>query len=145
MTEPITQRRLDTPAYKVTGVVRDGRWASEKEEWLLMRITPRYFHALGYAMDFFNSDNVQQGTVWKLVSLMTKEEYKYDIQKYKPKGAYGIIEMKNMTWPMGIRAGNNKYTDRKELARADPSNVRHGDKYPSSKYNSWRSEGRKKK
>ena len=143
MTKPISHKNLDTPIYKVTGVVFDGRTDLDTNLQWIMRITPRYFQDIDKANKFFN--DIQQGVLWKLVSLMSEEEYKYKIQKYKPKGAYGIIRMKNMSWPMGVRAGNNKHTPREELARADPNNVRHGDKYPSRKYNSWRSEARKKK
>ncbi len=141
----IKNRNIDTPPYKVSGLVRDGRWDLDNEDWVIARITPRYFRSLGYALEFFDSNSISVGTLWKLVSSMSTEELKYDTQKYKPKGAYGIIKMKNMTWPKGVRAGNNKYTPREELARADPNNFRHGDKYPSRKYSSWRSEGRKKK
>jgi len=145
MTRKISNRRLDNPTYKITGEVRDGRWDSDSQDWLLMRITPRYFHTLGHAQDFFNSNNIHRGTMWKLVASMSTQEYKYRSQKWKPKGAYGIIRKKGLRWGIGGRAkGNNKYTPRDELARADPNNFRHGNKYPSSKYNQWQKDGARK-
>lgn len=143
MTRKITNRRLDNPTYKITGEVRDGRWDNDTQDWLLMRITPRYFHTLGHAQEFFNSNNIHRGTMWKLVASMSTQEYQYRSQKWKPKGAYGIIELKNMEWGLGIR-GNNQYTPEEELARADPNNMRHGNKYPASKYNQWQIDGAKK-
>lgn len=148
MSEKITHRKLDTPTYKITGKVRDGRWDTEKQDWFVRRMIPRYFHTLGHAEEFFDSNNVHIGTLWKLVDSMTAEEYKYRTQQWKPKGAYGIIRLKNMSWGLGIRGtnpkGNNQHTAKEELARVDPNNSRYGNKYPSSKYNQWLKDGAKK-
>ena len=158
MTEPIGDRTFDVPKYKVTGFAYDGRICLETGEKWLVRMPPRYFSShnihdirnkgdLDRALEYYNGRMVA-AILWQSVDSLKEGEYKYRTQKWKPKGSYSIICQKGLKWGLGARAtnkkGNNKYTPRDELARADPNNFRHGNKYPSSKYNQWLIDGAKK-
>jgi len=142
MTKKVSDKNFDTPMYKVTGHTFDGRVCLDTGDKWLVRMPPKFFnyHQSAHA---YLEHTMFAGILWKLVSSMSEDEYQYDIQKYKPEGSYGIIKLKNMSWPMGVRAGNNQYTPLKNLQRMQETNKRYENKYPSSKYNSWRSEGRK--
>lgn len=155
MTQPIGDRTFDVPKYKVTGYAYDGRICLETGDKWLVRMPPRYFGPQNnhdernkgdlYRARKYYDERMVAAILWQSVDSMSEDEYQYRSQKWKPKGAYGIIRKKGLQWGLGGRGkGNNKYTPRHELARADPNNMRHGDKYPSSKYNQWQKDGARK-
>ena len=155
MTKSIKNKTFDVPKYKVTGYAYDGRICLDTGDRWLVRMPPRYFDPyndldksdLGRAKKYYD-ERMVAAILWQSVETLKEDEYKYRGQKWKPKNSYTIIEQKGLKWGLGSRAtnkkGNNKYTPRDELARADPNNFRHGNKYPSSKYNQWLKDGARK-
>ena len=153
MTKAIGNRTFDVPKYKVTGYAYDGRICLETGDRWLVRMPPKYFNNYNNIdkrnkSDFkrarkYYDELMVAAILWQSVDSMSEDEYQYRSQKWKPKGAYGIISKKGLQWGSGVR-GNNQHTPKEELARADPNNIRHGNKYPASKYNQWLIDGAKK-
>ena len=75
--------------FKVTGQIRNGLWDAEREEWVLARITPRFFPAYRFAKDFFE-ETILIGAMWRL-------------NKEGSRTTYSVIETCNMKWPEGAR------------------------------------------
>jgi len=77
--------------YKITGLVRNGRWDNVKEEWELARITPRFFPRYQEAKTFFGRE-IHTGTMWR-----ENED--------GARNRYSVIETVGKAWPKGARAG----------------------------------------
>ena len=160
MTEPIGDRKFNVPKYKVTGYGYDGRICLNTGEKWIVRVPPKYFdsyndverkHSPKAALERakkYMDEYITNGILWQSVDSLQEGEYKYRTQKWKPKGSYTMLDIKGMEWGLGVRSpnakGHNQYTPEEELARSDPNNFRHGNKYPSSKYNQWKIDGAKK-
>ena len=75
--------------FKVTGQIRNGLWDKEKEEWVLARMTPRFFPSY-YSAKYFAEENLEIGAIWTL-----NEE--------GARNRYSVTETFNMKWPEGAR------------------------------------------
>tara|TARA_R100000908_G_C3731690_1_gene130865 strand:+ start:42 stop:542 length:501 start_codon:yes stop_codon:yes gene_type:complete len=158
MTDRIGDRTFDVPKYKVTGYAYDGRICLNTGDKWLVRMPPRYFSPQNnhdeknkgdlYRARKYYDERMVAAILWQSVDSLKEGEYKYRTQKWKPKGSYTIINQKGLKWGLGVRAsnpkGNNQHTPKEQLARTDPNNFRHGNKYPSSNYNQWLKDGAKK-
>lgn len=75
--------------YKVTGLIRNGRWDNVEEEWELARITPRFFPRYLEAKTYFGQEIIL-GTIWR-----KNEE--------GSRNSYSVIETVGIEWPTGAR------------------------------------------
>ena len=83
--------------FKVTGLIRNGRWDNVAEEWELARITPRFFPRYQEAKSFF--DGV-------IVSGTMRRKNEDDARN-----TYSVIETAGNVWPEGARARNKALVD----------------------------------
>ena len=78
--------------YKVTGLVRNGLYDHDNKEWVLARITPRFFPSENKALQYFNNEIVK-GAVWRRANPKTAGEYE----------RWNLRRTRGMDWPEGAR------------------------------------------
>ena len=75
--------------YKVTGLIRNGRWDNEKQDWELARVTPRFFPNAQLAFDYFEA-HIVKGSLWRRNEDGERNEWSVEFTT-------------GMTWPEGAR------------------------------------------
>jgi len=76
--------------YKVTGLIRNGRYDHDNAEWELARITPRFFPGENGAVQFFNNQIIK-GALWR-------RNHKSDVYC-----GWKLMRTRGMDWPEGAR------------------------------------------
>ena len=76
--------------YKVTGLVRNGLYDHDNKEWVLARITPRFFPSENRALLYF-SNEIVKGAVWR-------RNPKSDVYC-----GWNLRRTRGMDWPEGAR------------------------------------------
>ena len=74
--------------YKVTGIIRNGRWDAENDCWDTARITPRFFIPKLKATEFLAT--LERGILWKQNPEGSRNEF-------------SVVETNNIEWPEGAR------------------------------------------
>ncbi len=77
--------------YKVTGLVRNGLYDHDNDEWVLARITPRFFPSENKALLYFNNEIVK-GAVWRRHPTFSLS-----------KSCWQLRRTRGMDWPEGAR------------------------------------------
>ena len=82
--------------WKVTGLIRNGLYDHENDEWMLARITPRFFPSEARAIEYFNN-KIVKGALWR------RRSHAGGIMLANDKCGWSLRRTRGMEWPEGAR------------------------------------------